>query len=233
MDAFFFLLYKNIMDILKQQLEINEALVSERFKTLVDIQNKYKCINVITSIYEADYLKAKQASKDIRDKIEKLHQEQELAEELDQELGLPSAKKRKNPDITKVHPIAKRPRRNTRINYEESDDDDEEEEAEELEEQELIDVVSSDDDDYAHDTETKRLKCPIRDCSCSYKFLAWLKRHIEKKHPTYNKPAVVSQALKRDGHFKFALKNTTGLGKRSEIYDHLTSNQEKLYSALK
>jgi hypothetical protein len=176
------------MDTLKKQLEINEALVTERFKTWLDIKQKYKSVNVITSIYENDYLKAKKASQEIADKIMKLRreQEQELAEELDRELGLNQEhefpmKKRKNPDITKINPVAKRPRDKSRssLNYEGTD----EVEAVDLTEETDEDVEAMDEKDCK--TQTKRWMCPVQGCHCSYQFLAWLNKHLVAKHPTY------------------------------------------------
>lgn len=221
------------MDILKKQLEINEALVSERFKTMVDMQKKYKSVNVITSIYEADYLKATKASKDIIDKINELHQEKELAEELDRELGLDQElppMKRKNPDITKINPVAKRPRRISKYISEEETSGDEEEPVDLTDEvfnmsdenEEQIDVVSSDDeeedadadadadtDDWKNyfDSETKLWYCPLKGCECYYQQLGRLNLHFNKKHPKTDKPDWIGRMLKRDHAQKYAVKS--------------------------
>lgn len=236
------------MDILKKQLEVNEALVNERFRTWVDMQKKYKCINVITNIYEADYLKAKKASEDITNKIKELHQEQELAEELNRELGLDQEElelppmKRKNPDITKVTPVAKRLRRKSTLssNYKfDEDEDSSESEKEEqpvdltdedYEVQEQINVISSDEededtDDWKNyfDSDTKVWYCPFKGCDCVYQQLGRLNLHFGKKHPKANKPGWIVRMLNRDHAEKYAIKSkrNAARGNRYRIFQNL------------
>jgi hypothetical protein len=188
------------MDILKKQLEVNEALVTERYKTWVEMKEKYKTVNFITTMYEQDYLKAKKESKNIADKINELYQEPEKEPEKEQEQE-PSVQKRKNIDINTMSPKRQKFSEISEISdysdneepidvdkkdidYEPSD------ELEEVEEVEEVEVPSE-------KKETKNTyRCPIIGCRRVYKCLGWLNNHYDIKHSTCPKPSWIRSCVK-------------------------------------
>jgi hypothetical protein len=192
------------MDILKKQLEVNEALVTERYKTWVDMTNKYKTVNFITNMYEKDYLKAKKESEKITDKINELYQEQEQEQEQVEveveEAEVPSVQKRKNIDINTMPPKRQKFTFESAISEISEYSDNEEpidvdkkdidyEPSDELEEVEV--EVSSE------KKETKNsYRCPIIGCRRVYKCLGWLNNHYDIKHSTCPKPSWIRSCVK-------------------------------------